>query len=361
MWLAMLLLPLLLAFAGLAVDIAYMYVVKNSLQVSADSSALAGAALIGDMNDLTQSSARNEAFDYALKNTAAGSPVQLASDGSNVLSSDNDITVGFWDTATGSYSAGQTPVNAMEVRPRRTSDSPGGPASVFWGPILSFFGRSWSVMSAAAQAIAVRPPLTTPGISLCVRSCEPEPVTGNFIVQTDNKNVGIINGMAWTVFDCNASVNANDVKDFIWGRRQSPAPLCGRCIATQNGVSALTGQDGFADAFASSSYDKANKTFDAGGNVTSWKVVVPIIESSCDTFDSNCNMGSLGSSETCPPGAQSMGGFDSREPSHVVQLAVITITAVTTTGGEKGITLSNSQCIPCYDPVHFVNAVILLK
>jgi Flp pilus assembly protein TadG len=362
-WLAMLLLPLILAFAGLAVDIAYMYVVKNSLQVSADAAALAGAALIGNSNDLTQSAARSEAINYAAKNTAAGRSVQLASDNSDVLSSGNDITVGFWNEANRTYTAGQTPVNAIAVRARRTSDSPGGPASIFWGPILSFFGRSWSVMGAAAQAVAAaEPSLKTPGIALCIKSCGPPPITGVFILQTDNKHTPIDNGVAWTVFDCGASVSASDIKDFIWGRKNAPAPLCGRCIATQNGVSALNGNDGFEAAFASKTYDRANKTFNADGSVLSWKVAVPIIDYNCGSFDGSCNMGSLGTSGSCPPGAQGMGGFDSREPSHVAQVAVITITAVTTTGSEKGITISDSQCIDCSSgSVPLGNKAILVK
>lgn len=356
--LALGILVLVLAFASLGIDIAYMYNVKNGLQVSGDSAALAGAALITDENDLVQTTARNTAIDYAAKNEAAGTSVELASDGSNVLSADNDVTVGFWDATSGTYTAGVTPVNAIEVRPRRTADSPGGQVRVFWGQILSFFGKNWSLMSAAARSVAVRETYVTPGISLCVMSCGPPPVTGDFIVNTDKQQLPIANGMAWTVFDCNASVNANDVEDFIWGRKSVPSPLCGRCIATQNGVSALTGKNGFATAFASTTYDRADKTVDAEGNVTSWKVAVPIIDYSCNTFDSGCSMGSLGSSGTCPPGVQ---GMSTTEPSHVSQLAVITITAVTTTGDEEGITVSDMQCIDCSSPIPLGNRVKLVK
>lgn len=358
-WLALLLLPLLLVFASLGIDIAYMYNAKNGLQVAADAAALAGAALIANVNDLTQTEARNGALDYAAKNTAAGSTVQLASvDGDNVLSSGNDITFGFWDATTRQYHANQTPVNAIEVRPRRTADSPGGPVKVFWGRILSYFGQDWSLMSAASDAIAVRKSLTTPGISLCIMSCDPNPVTGTFIISTEGQTIPIDNGMAWSVFDCGASVNANDVKDYIWGRKAEPAPLCGRCITTQNGVSALSGNDGFDQAFASPTYDRANKTFDSSGHVTSWKVAVPVIDKRCDGFDGSCNMGSLGTSGSCPPGVSGMG---TSEPSHVAELAVVTITGVTTTGSEKGVTISESQCISCDAPVPFGNEVKLVK
>ncbi len=69
---------LLFAFAGLAIDIAYMYFVKDELQVAADAAALAGAPLLGDPNNLQQADARNEAIAFALKNKEARVPVELA-------------------------------------------------------------------------------------------------------------------------------------------------------------------------------------------------------------------------------------------------------------------------------------------
>jgi Flp pilus assembly protein TadG len=153
-WMA-LMLAVLLMLAGMAIDIAYMYYVKNQLQVAADAAALAGAAeLSGDPNDKNQSPARSEAVNFANKNSAAGSAVVLADGGAgnNTLSDTNDITVGHWDGAM--YTADTIPVNAVEVRARRTSGSPGGQVGVFIGQIFSLIGADWSAMSAAASAIA---------------------------------------------------------------------------------------------------------------------------------------------------------------------------------------------------------------
>lgn len=178
-WLALFLLPLLLFFAGLAIDIAYMYNVKNQLQVAADAAALAGAALLSNESDTNQAAARTEAITFATKNFAAGELIQLADGGpgTNTLSNTNDITVGHWDFASRTYTGGTTPINAIQVRPRRTGGSPAGPVSVFFGQILRYanIGSNWSLMSADAEAIASKPPRATSfidvGRTFCPTGC----------------------------------------------------------------------------------------------------------------------------------------------------------------------------------------------
>src|SRR4030067_3037008 len=75
-------LVLCLMFLGLAVDIAYMYVVKNQLQVAADAAALAGAVdltLETDNNStvLSQVPARQAAWRFSCKNRAADNPKKV--------------------------------------------------------------------------------------------------------------------------------------------------------------------------------------------------------------------------------------------------------------------------------------------
>ncbi len=322
-WLAMLLLPLILAFAGLAVDIAYMYVVKNSLQVSADAAALAGAALIGNADDLTQSAARSEAINYAAKNTAAGRSVQLASDGTNGLSPGNDVTVGFWDAANRKYTAGQTPVNAIEVRPRRTSDSPGGPASIFWGPILSFFGRSWSVMSAAAHAVAAKTPGGPLAVPLCVQACgmnTPLSVTSpnttfgtRFYAKTGDGSPNF----GWTTFLDN-STSQPDITDYITGN-QTPPPICQKCIFTTQGIV----NPSFC-AILEKIRTEGSDYMVNGVKVHGWKVTVPILP------DIPC-AGGTGHGCFGDP------GYQPKDPYLVTQYAQIIITDSIPSGNCPGV------------------------
>lgn len=206
-----LMLAILLMFAGLAIDIAYMYYVKNELQVAADAAALAGAAKLdgcllgGCLADTSlhysQTYARQDAWKFACKNRAAGQSVFLVTNCSNsnpdckpdykpddcndLLASDlngtsntstEDIVVGHWrPTDPGGVSCpsdgweaagsgyfcranGSTglPINALKTRPRRTNETPGMPqVEVFIGRIFRFIGGDWSYMSARASAIAL--------------------------------------------------------------------------------------------------------------------------------------------------------------------------------------------------------------
>ena len=188
------LLVLLLIFASLAIDISYMYFSKNQLQVAADAAALAGAAkLTGDIdynaplssiNVLEQGAARQEAWKFACKNTAARSPVYLVTNGNKpadcgddpnnlptpaVLNIENningDIIVGNWSRSTRSCPSTNTSenfcpangstnfvINAVKVLAGRTEtgESYGmGPVSLFLGKIIN-----WSKMSTKAGAIS---------------------------------------------------------------------------------------------------------------------------------------------------------------------------------------------------------------
>ncbi len=79
-------LVLLLMLAGMAIDLGYMYVVKNQLQVAADAAALAGAAKLDGSSSVAQDLVRQEAWKFACKNTAGS----LAA-GTNVNSSSNNV------------------------------------------------------------------------------------------------------------------------------------------------------------------------------------------------------------------------------------------------------------------------------
>jgi len=64
-----LMLVVLFMFAGLAIDIGYMYVAKTQLQNAADAAALAGASQFSELtsSNTIQLDARNEAINFALK------------------------------------------------------------------------------------------------------------------------------------------------------------------------------------------------------------------------------------------------------------------------------------------------------
>ncbi len=114
------LLIVIVGMVAFAVDIGWILLVRNQLQTSADSAALAGAQQLYDGKDLARSAARN----YGGENHAAGA--------GGVAIADSDVVIGYWDIATRTFTPGgspSTPANAVKVTTRRT-------ANLFFGGIF---------------------------------------------------------------------------------------------------------------------------------------------------------------------------------------------------------------------------------
>ncbi len=275
-----LLLVALVALAGIVMDFGYMYITKGQLQNAADSAALAGVAKMksvgtGTANptDTVQATARNEAITFAAKNNAAKSSVVIANNNSNVLSSDNDIAVGNWNGT--SFIPNSTPVNAMQVRARRTSDAPGGQVPTFLGRVIG-----WNQMGASADAIAALPLRANGYLSICQDSCSG--------ISNDPSNPTVLNpareytrdpttappdSFAWTSL-LNPVSSTNDISPLVCSDQQPNVDICGKQIWTTQGTSSELFKQ-MESSFNDPNYDKENKEF-SGGDVSAWWVLVPI-------------------------------------------------------------------------------------
>ncbi len=128
-------LAMLLGCAAIAVDVSYLYVERNRLQIAADAAALAGANKLPD-----ETEARLAAIEFAGRNmpdTMHGT----------VLDSD-DVEIGVWDKLSRSFTVGATPPNAVRVATRRGGGN-GNPVSLFFGRLLGV-----STMNLSASAVA---------------------------------------------------------------------------------------------------------------------------------------------------------------------------------------------------------------
>jgi Flp pilus assembly protein TadG len=431
-WLALFLLFLLLAMAGMAVDGSYLYFAKNQLQVAADSAVLAGvgAGLSGSDNStsaLAQTDARRAAWKFACKNTAdqfnpdpggLNNHVYLVSDfglrsvtESNFMDTtcDNaassltaaqlngtsndpngDIVVGYWTLpsapsgaicervgagffcpATGSTNL---PINAVKAVARRTGDAAvpnvkfgGNHVRLFLGQIMRLIGANWSFMNVTASAIAgPGQVLTTPALSLCVRSCSVA-LPRLFDIQS-NLTCGATYGAAWTTFESVSPIPNNDIQDLIDGTRtltaQDVKNLCNnKCVTTKNGVDSI---NYLGQKFRDTAFDASDKDI-VGGVVTAWRVAIVITnyhccpdtgcESCCPSpvtctgpTSKQCTCGPDDCCQGCPPSAQ--GGTS--EPYHVQRWAKVTISKVcdNTNGSDpectkKGVVISSLTCEDC--------------
>lgn len=340
-----LLVVVLMALVGLAVDVGYMYVTKGQLQNASDAAALAGASQLKSVgtgsanpNDLMQTNARSAAILFASKNQAAQKNVTIANDNSNELKPENDIRVGRWNGTT--FNPSSTPVNAIEVRARRTADSPDSDVSTFFARVLG-----WNTMGASASAIAALPVRANGFFAICTESC-----TG---VSTDPSNPTTIDPPRQ--YDRDPSEGTPNSDSFAWSSLLTQvssttniSPLicsevgnvdvCGHEVWTTQGTSAAIFKDMEA-AFNDPTFDRDNKEI-SGNNVSAWWLYVPV-------------------TRECKPGAQP-------KPLDVWGYAWLRVISVCDTGGGGGslcrpysthhclypqkIVIDRIACVDCNDP-----------
>jgi len=292
------LLVLFLVIAGLAIDVGYIYIDEEELQHVAETAALAGvqslqqrivthlqknpAKLAEVVNDPVQETVRTAARESASGKHDAAALVGLANDNTNSFGSDNDITVGFWNYSAHSYTAGGKPVNAVQVRARRTAES----ASVGMGTIGTFVSRISGIDSHnfTPVATAAIPARTRPGIVLPAAACDPKCTYPQICTIPERKMVrgpwgkgsNVANRFAYSSLRYQVADSAA-ISGLICNDAPSQS-VCGKPIYVTQGSDATVMRD-LESFMYNPAVDKANKEFDpATGRVTGWWVIVPLIE-----------------------------------------------------------------------------------
>jgi Flp pilus assembly protein TadG len=286
---------------GLAIDVGYMYVVKGQLQNAADAAALAAAVKLDGTTSFTQTAARSEAQRLANANVATKQPVQIFSNTTeNTFAMDNDITFGLWDGS--NYTAGATPFNAVQVRTRRTADTPdqaaAGPVSIFLGKVLG-----WNTMSAVSTSTGALQVRATSNITVCVPFCN---LTGTTVltVNTGSPTPGPTL-ISWSGLLQNTPASGMSALICSGTPFQD---VCGKQINTTWATQGGTFRD-FASVFYDRNMDAVNKGFDARGYY--WQLDLPRVV--------NCDLGGSGTQEVtgyarvkiravCPSGGSGGGG-----------------------------------------------------
>jgi len=153
-------LPVLLGVAALTIDVGAMYGVRNDLQISADSAALAAAAAYasnsmlqirlgygGDMELYdTMATGYTEVGRVAALNNSFGIATTAVSS--------SDVNFGWIDITSGTSpldtTAASSSYNAVRVTVRRAAGGPNGALDLFFAPL---FGRSRTDVAASAVAV----------------------------------------------------------------------------------------------------------------------------------------------------------------------------------------------------------------
>ena len=140
---------LLIGFAALAVDLGYVYVVRDQLQAAADAAAMAGVSAFASPSQFVKNSNPNSlttlavsrAQDYVSKNYADRKTLTLAA---------SDITVGHLahpEDLTDTITISVHPYNAVKCTVLKSSASSNG-------PVGTFFAKIWGIQNVALAASA---------------------------------------------------------------------------------------------------------------------------------------------------------------------------------------------------------------
>ncbi len=138
------LMMVLLVISAFAINVCYMSLCQTELRIACDAAARAGARELARNGD--DGSASNAAVAIAAANRVAGSPVALSPGDIEFGRSARSSATDRFD-----YQPGVTPLNAVRVNARRTSDSPSGSVSLYLGGLLgttSFEPQAWSTAAA---------------------------------------------------------------------------------------------------------------------------------------------------------------------------------------------------------------------
>lgn len=287
-----------LVLAALAINIDYLYVAEDDLHAMAESSALIGAREIKSRlmeqirtdpgrleqvaGDTVQSAARSTVVGHALGNHKESALIQVLNNDGNRLTTANDLTVGFWNSSTQTYTPGLTPVNAIQVRTRRTSES----ESVGIGNIGTILGKITGVQkfNYTPEAIAAIPPRANANFAVCGEACGSDCTFPKICTVPERKMVSELPQPGAGVPDANRYASTSlmnemgpsiTLSDMIC--MEMPAQeVCGKQIQTildtrGNGLRDLESM------MYNPNVDTSNKEYDrATGKLTGWWVIAPV-------------------------------------------------------------------------------------
>ncbi|HZV82394.1 MAG TPA: Tad domain-containing protein [Geobacteraceae bacterium] len=351
-----------LVVAALAVNIDYMYVNEDDLHSTAETSALAGAREIKSRimeqirtdaaklknitDDTVQSAARGVAVNHTLGKHKEAALIHALNNNTNNLTTSNDVTVGFWNASTHTYNPGGKPVNAMQVRTRRTSES----ESVGIGNIGNILGILTGVQkfNYTPDAIAALPARANANFAVCADACGSDCTFPTICPIPERKMVSEPSGPGTSGSDRYATTSLTNqigpaikLSDMIC-MEMPPQEVCGKQILTilDSRQQALADMESM---MYNPNVDVSNKEYDkATGELKGWWVIAPVTD--------------------CPPARQD-GNFESHTVTKYALIRINRICAPGATGckqnntafdspksicgNDKGLYIDRISCVNC--------------
>jgi len=248
-------LVMLLGFGAFAVDIGYLYVVRNELQNAADAGALAGAAALYN-NDGTavQPTANVIGQEAAMRNTAVRTAVEVTLNGNSgdvqrghysfatgtFTPNASLLPVSLWNVSTEELDANTDFINAVKVTTHRSA--PAAPS--FFSKIFGY--DSFALAAEAVAYIGFAGTLYPLNVDKPIAMCQESllDAEGNYSCSigrmiNSGSDAGSHNTAAWTNYSqpCKTA-NANDMAQLLAGCGGSnPTPIIlGTGMGTSGGM-----------------------------------------------------------------------------------------------------------------------------
>jgi hypothetical protein len=345
---ASIMLVVFLVLASLAVSIGYLYVDEEDMRNMAELSAMAGVQdikkrMLAELRtdpgklesvaeDTVQSVARSTAVEHAFGKHKESALMHALNNNTNRLTTSNDVTVGFWNISSHTYTPGETPVNAMQVRTRRTAESD----TVGIGKIGNILGIISGVQKFdyTPDAVAALPARANASFALCTEACESRcsfpnvcPIPERKMVSdpwSQEKSSPAVDRLASTylLYQLNTTVRVSDL--ICMGT--PPQEICKKEILTT-----LDPQDNALADMESMMYnpnvDASNKEYDKdSGKLLGWWVIAPVTD--------------------CPKARREV-GFEKRPVTRYALVRISRICAPGATGCQQNNTSFDSPASIC--------------
>ena len=337
-----------LVIASLTVSIGYLYVDEDDMRNMAELSALAGAQdikkrMLGQLradpgklesvtDDTVQSAARNTAVDHAFGKHKESALMHALNNNTNRLTTSNDVTVGFWNISSHTYTPGATPVNAMQVRTRRTAES----ETFGIGNIGNILGIISGVQKFdyTPDAVAALPARANASFALCTEACESRcsfpnvcPIPERKMVsepwnQEKSSPAGDRLASTYLMYQLNTTVKLSDLICM-----ETPSQeICKKEILTTLDPKDSTLAD-MESMMYNPNVDASNKEYDkVSGKLLGWWVIAPVVD--------------------CPKARQEA-GFEKRPVTRYALVRISRICAPGATGCQQNNTSFDSPASIC--------------
>jgi Flp pilus assembly protein TadG len=293
-------LVVLIGFAAIAVDLAYLYIVKGELQNAADSGALAGAqVLYNNAGTSVNAGANVVALNYVNLNYSEQASVQVQSVERGHWSfatrtftpNDSTAPVSLWNATSAELDANTDFINAVRViTTRKIVPGTGMPEE-------PFFARIWGTPGTAIQAVAVAYigfagtaesfKFDLP-IAICkealLKDGEYSCTVGRMINSGNSPKSTTTTGETggWTSFE---QLNTSAFGDCSGGGAGNVKDLFKSCVAGNptplvlgNNIKTSGGQDESAFAKMFPCWNKATDKNNDGIHEIPWKITLPVIQ-----------------------------------------------------------------------------------